>query len=67
MKMRIVGYSGAQNNASVTAMVHLIDKETQHEVLQKRVKAKLRYDPGVVDAALRKLCRSTATLVRNSW
>lgn len=35
MKVRIVGYSGAKNNAGVSAMVYFIDKQTGAEVFEK--------------------------------
>jgi hypothetical protein len=67
MRLGIIGYSGAQNNASVTAMVHFIDKETNQEVFQKKVTAKLRYDSGAMSAAARKLVRSTVDVIRDNW
>lgn len=67
MKVRIVDYSGAQNNASVAAMVHFFNKETGREIFQQRVGATLRYDQGATTSALRKLTRSIAGLVRSNW
>ena len=67
LKVRIVGYSGAQNNARVTALVILTDKEDKKEILQKRVDARLFYDQGALTAALRKLARSIGNVVRDNW
>ena len=67
MKVRIVGYTGAQNRAGVTAFVHFIDSESQKEIFRKRVNAKLRYDSGGATSAVRKLGRSTGKLVRDIW
>lgn len=67
MRMKIIGYSGAQNNARVTAMVYFVDKETQKEVVQGKVTAQLHYDQGATTGALRKLVRSTADFIRDNW
>jgi len=67
MKLRIIGYSGSRSNASVRAMAHFIDKESGAEIFQRKVDATLYYDSGAMTASLRKLCRSTAKLVRGWW
>ncbi len=67
MKMRIIGYSGAQNNARVTAVVHFVDKESGREILQKKVDAQLHFDSGALSGAMRKLARSTADMVKANW
>lgn len=67
LKVRIVGYTGAQNNAGVSAMVFFIDKQTGAEIFQKKVDAHLFYDQGALTAALRKLGRSIGDVVRDNW
>lgn len=67
LKVRIVGYSGAQNNARVSALLILTDKEDKKEILQKRVDARLFYDQGALTAAMRKLARSIGSVVRDNW
>lgn len=67
LKVRVVGYSGAQNQARVSALVFMIDKQTGRELLQKRVDARLRYDQGAFTSALRKLTRSIADLLKDNW
>ena len=42
LKVRIVGYTGAQNNAGVSAMVHFIDKQTGTEIFQRKRCTKAR-------------------------
>ncbi len=67
LKVSIVGYSGAQNNARVTALVSFTDKDDKKEVLQKKVDARLFYDQGALTSAMRKLARSISNLVRDNW
>ena len=67
LKVRIVGYSGAQNNARVTALVTFTDKDDKKEILQKKVDAQLFYDQGALTAAMRKLARSIGNVVRDNW
>ena len=66
-KVRIVGYSGAQNNARVSALVSFTDKDDKKEILQKTVDARLFYDQGALTAAMRKLARSIGNVVRDNW
>ena len=67
LKVRIVGYTGAQNNAGVSAMVHFIDKQTGTEIFQRKVDAHLIYDQGALTSALRKLGRSIGDVVKDNW
>ncbi len=67
MKVRIVGYSGAQNNAGVSAIVSFMDKQTGAEVFQRKVNAHLIYDQGALTSALRKLVRSIGDVVKDNW
>jgi hypothetical protein len=67
MRLRIVDYTGSQNTAGVTAVIHFLDKETGKEIFQERLRAQLRYDNGALSAALRKLARLTAQLIRDGW
>lgn len=67
LRLRITGYTGAQNNSGVTAMAHFIDQASGKELLQEKVTAQLHYDQGALSGALRKLARSTAELVKNCW
>ncbi len=66
LKVRIAGYTGAQNNAGVKAVVRVVDKESGKDVLEEAVNAQLRYDSGALSAALRKLARSTADLLKRN-
>ena len=67
MKVSIVGYSGAQNNAKVSAEVKFIDKQSGETVLAKKVTAQLYYDQGAFSSALRKLVRSIGNVVNENW
>lgn len=67
LKVRIVGYTGAQNNAGVSAMVHFIDKQSGTEIFQRKVDAHLIYDQGALTSALRKLGRSIGDVVKDNW
>jgi hypothetical protein len=67
MKVRITGYSGAQNNARVTAEVSFIDKQSGSVLLTKKVTAQLYYDQGAFSSALRKLVRSIGNVVDENW
>ena len=67
LKVRIVGYTGAQNNAGVSAMVPFIDKQTGTEIFQRKVDAHLIYDQGALTSALRKLGRSIGDVVKDNW
>ncbi|HVP44715.1 MAG TPA: hypothetical protein VMS96_14895 [Terriglobales bacterium] len=66
LKVKITGYSGAQNQAGVKSEVFLIDKASGQEVFRSPVNAQLRYDQGAATSATRKLARSIANLVRDS-
>jgi hypothetical protein len=63
MKVRITGYSGAQNRARVSSELSFIDKESGTVVLKRDIKAQLQYDQGALTAAMRKLSRSIADAV----
>lgn len=67
LKMRIVDYSGARNNASVSTMVTFVDKATGEVVLSKPVDAKLYYDQGATSAALIKLANKVRDLTKSAW
>lgn len=67
MKVKIVGYSGAQNNARVTALVTFTSKDDAKEIFQQKVNAQLYYDQGAMTSAMRKLARSIADLVQDNW
>lgn len=67
IKVKITDYSGAQNNARVSALVTLTDKEAKTQVLEKKVDARLYYDPGAMTAATRKLAHSISNLIRDNW
>ncbi|MCI0422965.1 MAG: hypothetical protein L0312_27700 [Acidobacteria bacterium] len=67
LRLQIVDYTGVQNRAGVTAMAHFISKATGQDLFREKVRAQLRYDQGALLAVLRKLPRSTATLVMDRW
>jgi hypothetical protein len=67
LRLVIVDYTGAQNNAGVTAMARFLVKTTGEEILSERMGVRLRYDQGALSGVLRKLARSTAVLVREHW
>lgn len=46
MKVKIIGYTGAQNNAGVKCEVSFVDKDSGQEVFRSPVNAQLYYDQG---------------------
>jgi len=67
LKVKITGYSGAQNNASVSSQLSFTDQATGQPVFQESVRAKLYYDSGSTQASLAKLAKSIAGKVRDNW
>jgi len=66
MKVKITGYTGAQNQAGVKSEVSFLDKESGQQIFSTPVNAQLRYDQGATSSATRKLGRSIADVVRDS-
>ena len=67
LRLQILDYTGAQNNAGVKAVAHFIDKDNGQQIFEQNVNAQLHYDSGALSAALRKLARSTASVVKDSY
>jgi hypothetical protein len=67
LQVRIVNYSGARNNASISTMITFVDKGTGEVVLSKGVDAKLYYDQGATSAALIKLANKVRDLTKDAW
>ncbi len=66
LKVKITGYTGAQNQAGVKADLSFIDKESGQEIFRTPVNAQLYFDQGATSSASRKLAHVIADVVRDS-
>lgn len=66
LKVKIIGYTGAQNQAGVKAELSFIDKDSGQEVFRTPVNARLYFDQGATSSASRKLAHVIADVVRDS-